>query len=169
MFWVTCPMHGAYIPYVPTTARYICVSTEKILFTKNIIYLKYFYVSDWRKFPSPRLIRQFIYGDCSYSFTLSNASDLFFSGIPKNHIQVQKEKENLAVACLHPPKNVKLGIFPVVDPGAVSRVGIDGGESFQERTREPLGCYSYRSSSTTHSNVCLWIGGQQNKTKQNER
>ena len=69
--------------------------------------------------------------------------------------QVQKEKENLAVACLHPPKNVKLGIFPVVDPGAVSRVGIDGGESFQERTREPLGCYCYRSSSTTHSNVCL--------------
>ena len=59
MFWVTCPMHEAYIPYVPTTARYICVSTEKMLFTKNIIYLKYFHVSDWRKFPSPRLIRQF--------------------------------------------------------------------------------------------------------------
>ena len=31
--------------------------------------------------------------------------------IPKNHIQVQKEKENLAVACLRPPSNVKLGIF----------------------------------------------------------
>ena len=30
-------------------------------------------------------------------------SELFFSRIPKNHNQVQKEKENLAVACLGPP------------------------------------------------------------------
>ena len=61
MFWVTYPMPGAYIPYVPTMARYICVSTENInlLFTKNIIYSKYFSVSDWQKSPSPRLIRQF--------------------------------------------------------------------------------------------------------------
>ena len=28
---------------------------------------------------------------------------LFLSRIPKNHIQVQKETENLAVACLRPP------------------------------------------------------------------
>ena len=28
--------------------------------------------------------------------------------IPKNHIQVQKDKENLAAACLRPPWNVKL-------------------------------------------------------------
>ena len=46
------------------------------------------------------------------------------------------------------------------DPGTISRVGINGGESFQERARQPLRCYS-----TTHSNTCLWlflwpIGGQ---------
>ena len=29
----------------------------------------------------------------------ANASELFFSRIPNNHIQVQIEKENLAVAC----------------------------------------------------------------------
>ena len=28
---------------------------------------------------------------------------LFFSRIPKNHIQVEKETENLVVACLRPP------------------------------------------------------------------
>ena len=28
------------------------------------------------------------------------------------------------------------------DPGAVSWVAKNGGESFQERVREPLGCYS---------------------------
>ena len=39
-------------------------------------------------------------------------SEFFFSQIPKNHIQVQKEKEDLAVAYLGPPQNVKLGIFP---------------------------------------------------------
>ena len=83
------------------------------------------------------------------------ANPVFLSRIPKNHIEVQKEKENLAVACLLPPKNVKLGIFPVGDPGAVSRVGIDGGESFQEQAKEPLECYSCRTSSTTHLNVCL--------------
>ena len=44
-----------------------------------------------------------LYRDYSNSFTLSNASELFLSGIPKNHIQDQKEKENLAVACLRPP------------------------------------------------------------------
>ena len=35
-------------------------------------------------------------------YLMSNASELFLSRIPKNHIQVQKEKENLAVACLCP-------------------------------------------------------------------
>ena len=34
--------------------------------------------------------------------TLSNVSELLLSRIPKNRIQVQKEKENLAVACLRP-------------------------------------------------------------------
>ena len=44
-----------------------------------------------------------LYPDYSNSFTLSNASERYLSRIPKNHIQVQKEKENLAVACLRPP------------------------------------------------------------------
>ena len=44
-----------------------------------------------------------LYRDYSNVFTLSNASELFLSRIPKNHIQVQIEKENLAVACLRPP------------------------------------------------------------------
>ena len=35
--------------------------------------------------------------------TFLNTNELFLSRIPKNHIQVQKEKENLAVACLRPP------------------------------------------------------------------
>ena len=36
---------------------------------------------------------------------------LELSRIPLNHIQVQKEKENLAVVCLRPPSNVTLTIF----------------------------------------------------------
>ena len=44
-----------------------------------------------------------LYRDYFNSFTFSNASKLFLSRIPKNHIQVQKEKENLVVACLRPP------------------------------------------------------------------
>ena len=44
-----------------------------------------------------------LYRDYSNSFTFSNASELFLSKIPKNHIQVQKEKENLPVAYLRPP------------------------------------------------------------------
>ena len=43
-----------------------------------------------------------LYRDYSNSFTLSNVSKLFLSRIPKNHIQVQIEKENLAVGCLCP-------------------------------------------------------------------
>ena len=43
-----------------------------------------------------------LYRDSSNSYTLSNARELFLSRIPKNHIQVHKEKENLAVACLRP-------------------------------------------------------------------
>ena len=53
-----------------------------------------------------------LYSDYSNSFTLSNASELFLSRIPNNHVQGQKEKENLAVACLRPPQNLRLGIFP---------------------------------------------------------
>lgn len=41
------------------------------------------------------------------------------------------------------------------EAGVISQVEINGGESFQERVREPLGCYSLQTSSTTHSNVCL--------------
>ena len=41
--------------------------------------------------------------DYSNSFALSNASELFLSRIPKNHIQAQKEIENWAVASLSPP------------------------------------------------------------------
>ena len=39
----------------------------------------------------------------SNSFTFLNTNELFLSRIPKNHIQVQIEKENLAVACLRSP------------------------------------------------------------------
>ena len=34
----------------------------------------------------------------------------------------------------------------------------DGGKSFQKLTREPLGCYSKRTSSMTYSNACLYLG-----------
>ena len=44
-----------------------------------------------------------LYRDYFNSFTLSNASKLFLSRIPKNLIQVQKEKENSVVPCLRPP------------------------------------------------------------------
>ena len=43
-----------------------------------------------------------LYRDYFNSFTLSNAKKLFLSRIPENHIEVQKEKENLVVACLSP-------------------------------------------------------------------
>ena len=54
-------------------------------------------------------LRSFIhYRDYSNSFTLSNVSELsVLSRIPKNYIQVQREKDNLAIACLRPPQNVK--------------------------------------------------------------
>ena len=44
-----------------------------------------------------------LYRDYFNSFTLSNTSKLFLSRIPRNHIRVQEEKENLVVACLRPP------------------------------------------------------------------
>ena len=45
------------------------------------------------------------------------------------------------------------------DPGAVSRVGRKGGtESFQVRTKEPLGTYSLRTISKTSSGCHLLIG-----------
>ena len=52
-----------------------------------------------------------VYRDYSNSLTLSNASELFWSWISINHIQVHKEKENFVIACLRPSQNVKLGIF----------------------------------------------------------
>ena len=72
-----------------------------------------------------------LYHDYSNSFTLSNASELFLSGIPKNHIQVQKEKENLAVACVCPPgirlpQHVILDLFP-------SQSCSDGKEMYKTR------------------------------------
>ena len=41
-----------------------------------------------------------LYRDYTNSFTLSSASELFLSRIPKNHIQIQKEKENLVLVGL---------------------------------------------------------------------
>ena len=41
-----------------------------------------------------------LYRDYSNSLTLSNASELFWSWISINHIQVHKEKENLTCHCL---------------------------------------------------------------------
>ena len=52
-----------------------------------------------------------LYRDYSNSLALSNASELFWSWISINHIQVHKEKENFVIACLRPSQNVKLGIF----------------------------------------------------------
>ena len=52
-----------------------------------------------------------LYRDYSNLLTLSNASELFWSWISINHIQVHKEKENFVIACLRPSQNVKLGIF----------------------------------------------------------
>ena len=39
--------------------------------------------------------------------------------------------------------------------------------SFQELAREPLGCYSKRTSSTTYSNTCLWLGTKNNFVSNN--
>ena len=46
-----------------------------------------------------------LYRDYSNSFTLSIASEVFLSRIPRNHSrnQVQEEEESLAVTCLRPP------------------------------------------------------------------
>ena len=43
------------------------------------------------------------------------------------------------------------------DPEAVSWVWKNGGESFQERERDPLGIL-LTTSCATYSNVCLWFG-----------
>ena len=45
------------------------------------------------------------------AYFVTNASELFWSWISINHIQVHKEKENFVIACLRPSQNVKLGIF----------------------------------------------------------
>ena len=42
---------------------------------------------------------------------LSIVGELSWSWIPKDHVQVQNEKENFVVACLRSQQNVKLGIF----------------------------------------------------------
>ena len=47
----------------------------------------------------------------SKSLTLSNVGEPSKSWIPKNHIQVQKERGNFVVACVLPLYVVKLGIF----------------------------------------------------------
>ena len=52
-----------------------------------------------------------LYRDYSNSLTLSNASDLLWSWISINHIQVHKEKENFVIACLRLSQNVKSGIL----------------------------------------------------------
>ena len=43
---------------------------------------------------------------------LSIVGELSWSWIPKDHVQVQNEKENFVVACLRSQQNVKLGISP---------------------------------------------------------
>ena len=45
------------------------------------------------------------------SLILSNTSELFWSWISKNHIQVKKEKKSLHFACSCLSYSVKLGIF----------------------------------------------------------
>ena len=45
---------------------------------------------------------------------LSIVGELSWSWIPKDHVQVQNEKENFVVACLRSQQNVKLGIFTSV-------------------------------------------------------
>ena len=50
--------------------------------------------------------------DYSNSLPISNASELV--RIPKNHIKVQKEKEDFVGPCLRPPENVKLCTFHIV-------------------------------------------------------
>ena len=47
----------------------------------------------------------------SKSLTLSNVGEPSKSGIPKNHIQVQKERGNFVLACVLPLYIVELGIF----------------------------------------------------------
>ena len=52
-------------------------------------------------------------------------------------------------------KNVCLAVILGDRPGAVTQVGINGVEIFQERWRETLGCYSQQTSSANHSFECL--------------
>ena len=44
-----------------------------------------------------------LYRNYSYPLTLSNVGKPSWSWIPKDHIQVQKEKQNFVVACLRTP------------------------------------------------------------------
>ena len=52
-----------------------------------------------------------LHSDYSKSLTLSNVGEPSWSWIPKNHIQVQKERGNFVVACVLPLYIGKLGIF----------------------------------------------------------
>ena len=84
-------------------------------FQSSILCIREFKIPRRRRPRKCRLKTEFAFFqshcDFSNSLTSSNAREFFLSRTPKNHIQVQKEKENLAVACLRPPSNVKLGIF----------------------------------------------------------
>ena len=84
-------------------------------FQPSILFIREFKIPRRRRPRKCRLKTEFAFFqshcDFSNSLTSSNASEFFLSRTPKNHIQVQKEKENLAVACFRPPSNVKLGIF----------------------------------------------------------
>ena len=51
-----------------------------------------------------------LYRGYSNSLTLSNASELFWSWISINHIEVHKEKENFDIACVRSSQNVKLAV-----------------------------------------------------------
>ena len=54
-----------------------------------------------------------LYSDYSHTHTLSTVGESSWSWISIDHIQAQKEKSNFVVACLRPPSNAKLGIFPL--------------------------------------------------------
>ena len=66
----------------------------------------YYKVRQYREFKIPRRRRprkRRLNSEFAFFQSLLWLLELFLSRIPKNHIQLQKEKENLADACLRPP------------------------------------------------------------------
>ena len=52
-----------------------------------------------------------LYGDYSYLIILPNLGEPNWCRIPRDHYQVQKEKQNFVVACLPSIESKKIGIF----------------------------------------------------------